>query len=497
MASQKKRGTNGVLRALSEFMRSACTITALALLLLSGCQDEPAPDYVPQISAEEAKFGAAQHPRLLAELGGEYRGDEQSYVRQLGAKMAGAAGFGDRCTFTLVNSDVVNAFAVPGCYIYVTRGLMAIVTSEAELASVLGHEIGHIAGRHSERQQNRSLWSTLGVIAISLTGSEQLTRLAAGAAQLFTTRYSRTQEYESDELGIRYLREAGYDPYAAADMLDALSRQERFLSESGGRDEARSVPEWVRSHPLTAKRIARARQLARATGLADDALPEAEAPYLAAVDGLLYGDDPEQGFVIGRYFAHPLLRIAFEAPPGFTLANSPQAIGLHGPNGVRGEFSGGMIPKGGLPAYLDQVLAQVVGDADIRPGTTQSGMINGLPAITVPVRVATRQGTADIWLAAYDGGGGRAYHFVLMSRTGEEEAAAIERLFRSFRQIDAQEAAALHPRAIHIVTVAPGESAASLARRIADPHPLALLSVLNGGQPVVPGRRVKIVTAIR
>lgn len=469
-------------------------IPALALLL-SGCKQEAAPDYAPGISAEERDYGAKQHGQLLAELGGAYRGDEQAYVGALGAKIAKTAGFGDQCTFTLVNSDVVNAFAVPGCYIYVTRGLMAIVTSEAELVSVLGHEVGHIAGRHSERQQSRSLWSTLGVIAVALTGSEQLTRLAAGAAQLFTTKYSRTQEYESDELGIRYLREAGYDPYAAADMLDALSRQERFLNSTGGRDDARSVPEWVRSHPLTEKRIERARELAQATGVADDALSEREAPYLAAVDGLLYGDDPEQGFVLGRRFAHPIIRIGFEAPEGFTLTNSPQAIGINGPDGVRGDFRGGQIPAGGLSAYVDQLLTELIGDAEAAAGPARSGTINGLPSIVVPVRAATSEGPVQISIAAYDGGNGQAYHFVLVGPEGRQTAAS-ERLFQSFHRLTPIEAATLKPRVIRVIAVKPGEDAASLARRVADPHGLALLKVLNGDRPITAGRQVKIVTTL-
>ena len=166
--------------------RFSAALVALSLIV-TGCDDKGTPDYEPGISEQDRETGAEQHPRLLAEFGGEYAGDEQAYVRQLGEKIATSARLARQCTFTLVNSDVVNAFAVPGCYIYVTRGMMAIVTSEAELASVLGHEVGHIVARHSERQQSRSLWSTLGIIAVSLTGSERLTNIAGAAAQFFTS----------------------------------------------------------------------------------------------------------------------------------------------------------------------------------------------------------------------------------------------------------------------------------------------------------------------
>jgi len=466
---------------------------------LAGCDAAPPPDAHPSISPEDRELGAEQHPALLAEFGGAYAGPEAGYVARIGAKMAGAAGLGDQCTFTLVNSDVVNAFAVPGCYIYVTRGLLAVVTSEAELASVIGHEIGHIVGQHAQRQQRRSFWRAIGVLAAGLTGSEFLTRIASEAAQFFTLRYSRTQEYESDDLGIAYLRTAGYDPYAAADMLGALARQEAYMTATAGRDEARAIPEWALSHPLTENRVRRARDDARKTGLADDALPENVAPYLREVDGLLYGDDPEQGFVVGRRFAHPLMRIAFEAPPGFTLANSPQAIGLSGPNGVRGEFGGGAIPPGGLPAYVEQLAGRLLGDSAAAVGQPRARTINGLPALIVPARITTQAGTALLTIAAYDAGNGQAYHFIMVTPP-DNDGGAIEPLIESFHLLSQSEAAALRPRFIRVVAVGPGETQASLARRMASDQGLALLRVLNGlgdAEALKPGRRLKIVALER
>ncbi|RYD95133.1 MAG: peptidase M48 Ste24p, partial [Sphingomonadales bacterium] len=414
-------------------MRALTLLAATAALLLSSCSDEPAPDYEAGITEEDHATGAEQHEKLLAQFGGEYKGARQDYLRAVGERVARAAGLDDQCTFTLVNSDVANAFAVPGCFIYVTRGLMGIVNSEDELASVLGHEVGHIVAQHGQRQQQRSLWSTLGVLAISLAGSEQLTRLAAGAAQFFGLRYSREQEYESDELGIRYLQKAGYDPYAAADMLAALGRQQSFVAASGGEDEARSMPEWASSHPLTDKRIDRTRGLAEATGIADDAVPEKEAPYLAAVDGLLYGDDPQQGFVMGRRFAHPVMRIGFEAPQGFTLTNSPQAIMISGPDGVRGEFGGGGMGSGGIEAYARRLVEQALGDTASEVGTAEQTMVNGLPAIILPVRIQAEQGIVPIAIVAYDAGRAQAYHFIIAAPEGDSQAGAIRQLFASFR----------------------------------------------------------------
>lgn len=367
----------------------------LALVLagaLAGCSGGAPSDPAGAISPQDRALGAQQHEALLLEFGGEYRGSTASYVRSVGERVAAGAGIEGQCTFTLVNSAVVNAFAVPGCYIYVTRGLVAVVTSEAELASVLGHELGHILGRHAQRQESRSIWRQLGVIAVSVTGSEQLTRLANQAAQHFGLRYSRVQEYEADDLSVRYLRNAGYDVYAAADMLAARRRQESFMSQRGREDGARSLPKWALSHPLTERRIARARVTAERTGLAEDALPDKEAPYFAAVDGLLFGDDPEQGFVIGNRFAHPVMRIGFEAPAGFTLTNSPRAIRLAGPDGISGEFGGSPLPRGGLSRYAEALAAHVIGDAPAEIADVSELLVNGMPTIILQARIALLNG---------------------------------------------------------------------------------------------------------
>ncbi len=471
-------------------------------LLVAGCGGRADPsDYQPEIQPEERRLGAEQHPLLLAEFGGAYRAPEAAYVAAMGERLAQAAGLGGQCTFTLVNTDVVNAFAVPGCYIYITRGLMSIVGSEAELAAVLGHELGHVVADHSERQQERSVWREFGVLAVGLvTGSEGLTRVAARAAGLFSLRYSRRQEYESDDLGIRYLKATGYDPHAAADMLDALARHERFMTASQGRDEAKGIPEWARTHPLTENRIERARDTARATGVADDQLPEHELRYLAELDGLLYGDDPQQGFVLGRAFVHPVMRIAFEAPPGFTLTNSPQAILIEGPDGLRGQFGGGRLGPGGLDGYVSEVLTQLLGNARANVGTAQRATVNGLPTLVVPARVVGRQGAVDLTVAAYAATGGAAYHFITMSSPDSAAAAALGSLFNSFRLVSAAEAAQLRPRLIRALRVRPGDSAQAFAAQMASDQPLPLFLALNDldpGEPLQPGSAVKIVSLAR
>ena len=451
----------------------------------------------PVVSDADRAAGAEAHPQLLAEFGGEYRGDEAAYVRQLGNRMAGAAGLEGQCTFTLVNSDVVNAFAVPGCYIYVTRGLMGIVNSEAELAAVLGHEVGHIVGRHAQRQQRRSFWRSLGVVAVGvLTGSERLTQIAGAAAGLFTLRYSRAQEYQADDLGIRYLRDVGLDPHEAADMLDALGRHERHQAKTRGVDQAKSIPEWARTHPLSENRTRRARATAAATGVGNDDLPENAGAYLTVVDGLLYGDDPQQGFVLGREFAHPVMQIAFEAPPGFTLTNSPQAILIEGPDGMRGQFAAGPVPSGGLAAYSEGLLGQLVEGAQVEVTGSTPARINGLDALITEAMVAAGGERVVLTVAAYRAGD-RAFHFVMLSDPVKTAPASLLTLFESFRLIGPDEAQRLRRRVIDVVAVEPGQDARALSRRMASNHPLADFLMLNGlddGARLRAGQPVKIVS---
>lgn len=476
-------------------------ILALSLLLLlQACGGGEPGENAPVVSDSDRAYGEQAHAQLLAEFGGAYSGSQSAYVRAVGERVARSAGLGGQCTFTLVNSDVVNAFAVPGCYIYATRGLVAIVKSEAELASVLGHELGHIVARHAQRQQRRSVWQTLGVIAVSVTGSERLTRLASQAGQLFGLRYSRQQEYEADDLGVGYLKAAGYDVFEAAEMLTALQRNSAFIAKTGSGDAAQSVPEWALSHPLTERRVARAREVALKSGLKDNELPEEAAAYLSAVDGLLYGDDPEQGFVIGRSFAHPRMRIAFDAPQGFTLTNSPQAIRLSGPDGISGEFAGGPLGNAGVMAYANALVTRIAGEASAQIGRTNATRINGLNAVILDVRISVRNGSIPLAIAAYDGGDGQAYHFIVALPPAGAVSGSVDALFRSFRRLSPAQAGELRPRFIATIKTSPGDTPETLARRMVDHAPRALFDLLNGttaDQSLGTTQRVKIVTYSR
>ncbi|MFZ4071486.1 MAG: M48 family metalloprotease [Caulobacterales bacterium] len=447
------------------------------------------------VTSRDKQAGAQSHPQILSEFGGEMTGPLSAYVKGVGEKMATAAGLPNTCLFTVINSDVVNAFAVPGCYIYITRGLLAIMGSEDELASVLGHEVGHITGEHSRKQQQRQTLGTLGAIAVGvLTKNQELMQVAGQAAQLYSLSYSRNQEFEADDRGVAGLRTAGYNLYAAAEMLNALGVNDAVTAKTAGRDTQSATPTWARTHPLTSDRVARAANNARALGAAPGAAEQVR-PYLSAINGMLYGDDPEQGFVNGNTFAHPKLKIAFDAPQGFTLSNGSQAITIAGPNSQRAMFSGGALPNGSLETYTQQVLQQVVGKAPARVGQGQRTTTNGVDTAILPAQAQTQQGQiVDVVVTAYRVGAG-AYHFVTIAPQGG--GGQMSGMLRSFRMLNDSEVASLRPRVVQVVDVRQGDTVQSLASRMAfkdfQVDRFAALNSLDPARPLTPGSQVKLI----
>ncbi len=240
------------------------------------------------ISASDRQQGNAAHPQLMAEFGGAYTGPQAAYVARIGKQVAVKSGLSNAAgdfTVTTLNSPVENAFAIPGGYIYITRQLLALMNSDAELASVLGHEVGHVAARHAASRNKRStIGSVLAAAASMATGSELAGRAIGTGAQLYTLKYGRDQEYQADALGVRYMTAAGYDPYAAADILSALDASTGLASNGTGR----SQPTWMSSHPNSADRVRRAVELAAATGQPETTPPQ-DVRFLRMLDGLPYG----------------------------------------------------------------------------------------------------------------------------------------------------------------------------------------------------------------
>ncbi len=489
---------------MSRMSNRAGLVIAGTLALSSCAAGSVDPTNPRQMSQSERQQGAKAHTEILAEFGGAYTGPGTTMVSNIGKKVAVQSGLvrsGNECTVTLLNTSVVNAFAIPGCYVYMTRGLLSIMNDEAELASVLGHEVGHVAANHSKKRQNAALGSgILSVLAAVLTGSSQIGQLAGQLGQVYTLKYSRDQEYQSDDLGIRYMTKAGYDPYAAADMLKSLGDQSALEAKIRGRDEAAAIPSWARSHPLTTDRVNRATRKASETGLRPGQQARDAAGYFANVDGMLYGDDPAQGFADGNKFAHPTLKIAFEVPQGFWLNNGTSSVTATGAGQTQIQFAGAALAAGeSLDNYISKLFTALLGDAKARAQFSgiANTTINGMNAATATARVATQNGQTDVTAVAYRAGDTTGYHFLFVSPANVDDSRIVSQVSRSFRKLSDSEAAALKKRVVDVVTVQRGDTAHSLAQRMAfDDYRLERFLMINdlaSNATLQVGQKVKII----
>ena len=477
-----------------------------ASLALTGCMGAGGsiPSASAPISQSEAQQGAEAHPQLLAEFGGAMTGPQAAYVEQIGKNVAVQSGLGnarDSFTVSLVNSSVNNAFAIPGGYVYTTRQLVTLMNNEAELAGVLGHEVGHVAARHSQRRQQaaqrNSILGVLGAIASNvLLGNSGLGNTLSNAfqqgSQLLTLKFSRSQELEADELGIRYLSQAGYDPTAMSTVLRSLALQNSLDAQLQGRNA--SIPAWASTHPDPASRVSTAAQ--KASGLPGNVTNR--DTFLSRIDGLLYGDDPKQGVIEGQNFIHPELRFRFAAPNGFYMVNSTRAVGINGQSGQAQLTTASY--SGNLDSYIRSAFAALGGNnQQLAPASIQQTTVNGLKAAYGTARVNNGSSQVDVTVFAYEFAPNQAFHFQAVTSAGN--ANVFNAMYQSMRRISTTEAAQVIPREIDVVTVQRGDTVATLARRMAyDNAQEQRFRVLNGlgtSDAVQAGQKVKLVVRSR
>ncbi len=457
-------------------------------------------------SAQEKQEGAKYHPEILKEFGEPMQSPQTAYVVRVGKNIALQSGLGNAesdFNVTLLNSSVNNAFAIPGGYVYITRQLVALCNSEAEMAGVLGHEVGHTAARHSKkRQKNSTIASILGVggaILGSVLGDNGglagvlgsgLKQYSGTFAQLFSLSYSRGQEEQADDYGIRYLSKAGYDATALSSMLNSLAMQTAIDARVAGQSSG-AVPEWASTHPDPAKRVVRA--LTRAKAYPVSTLRKSDT-HFAAINGMLYGDDPAQGVVEGQDFLHRDIRMKFTVPTGFGMQNGSKAVSING-NGGQAIFTQGAF-NGDREAYVAAAFKSVSGDQQsVTPGFVNRTTINGIPAFYSTAVVRTQQGQRELTVFAYEWNANTAYHFVTVSAANTQP---FNNMFQSMSRLSSAQAAAIKSRKLKVVTVARGDSVTSLAAKMAyttlQTERFLALNGLSGRTALTTGQKVKIVT---
>ena len=466
-------------------------------------QTTPAPAPVQAISAKDKAEGAKVHEQLVPEFGGAVTGAHALYVESVGKRIAVQSGLSNAqgdFTVTLLNSPVNNAFAIPGGYIYTTRQLVALMNNEAELAGVLGHEVGHVAARHSNKRQSAATKNTIiGVLGTVLSGvllgnsqiGQMLQKGFMQGSQLLTLRYSRKQETESDKLGIQYLKKAGYDPRAMSTVLQSLANQNALDAKLMG--STNRVPEWASTHPDPAGRVKTALTMA---GAAAGGTTNRDL-FLSKINGITYGDDPVQGIVEGNAFTHPVEMFYFQAPNGFFLLNGTRAVAISGQAG-KGQLTGAPY-SGDLDAYVRAAFAGLTdkNSPALSPGNVGRTAVNGISAAYATAKVTqSNNSQVDVTVFAYEFAKDKAFHFVTISQAGG--GGVWDPMYGSMRRITAAEAGKVKPRKLAVIAAKKGDTVQSLSTRMAyTSAQLDRLLVLNGltaSSTIAEGQRIKLVT---
>jgi predicted Zn-dependent protease len=484
-------------RPLALFVPRAAFL-ALALAL-AACAVNPVsgrPEFTLVSEAKERELGEEESKNVAAEMGLYEDAALTAYVRSVGERLAAVSPRRDVAySFQIVDIEEPNAFALPGGYVYVSRGLLALTNDEDELAGVLGHEIGHVAARHAVRRVSRAApWAVVTGLGAAVTGivSPTLGRVVGGvggaAGALVLAPYSRGQEHEADQLGQEMAARAGFDPSGLSRLLHTLEREEALHPE-GSRPMS-----FFATHPALPRRVAdteeRARELSHGVGKRSAATP---ASFLRRLDGLPVGVRVKDGVFDGPLFLHPDLGFHVEFPPGWKTGNGRDAVGAAADNGgaaILLELAGpGSDPDAALRAFEQQTKAEVSRDAERMT-------IGGLPAIhtAAVARSRDRRVAIDLTWIAY---GGNVYQVMGLTKPNAYDAlrSVFRRTAGSFGPLTDAERAEIRETRIRLVPAKAGETVAALVARSSSAWDANMAAVANGLESAdVPGagRLVKV-----
>jgi predicted Zn-dependent protease len=481
-------------------LRVAMLATAL---LATGCAINPATgelDFMLVSEAEEKILGKRAHSQITSGFGGIYEDQKlAAYLNSVGQRLAAHTELPDLgYTFTILDSSVSNAFAAPGGYVYVTRGLLALPVNEGQLAGVLGHELAHINARHTAQR------ITLSVAQAELCkrlhcdpNGALLKRFSLRDEVLHLRRFSREQEFEADKLAVRYLSRAGYPPDAMVSLLDMLLAHGGLQSNVANASTDEQRPNHTATHPLTAERLD---QMAVVTQQnRSDVARLAEGSYLAAVDGMLYGNRADIGFVSGQHYANPIKRIAFDVPDGFIITATSDQVAASGPHDSLIIFEAAKVKFAGtMHKYLTTLWAR-----DLTLTETNTVEINGMEAAIGWTQRETNRGLLEFRLIAIRADEENIYRFLHVAPADQSAlfAGQLRDSIFSFRRLSPVEATSLKPRRLRIVTVLPGDSPTKLSHRMAVPNfHWEQFAILNGlltfdaTAELKPGEKVKLIS---
>jgi predicted Zn-dependent protease len=461
----------------------AASAAVCAALMLTGCGDisrfqtaSPAGSAASKPARTVAQTPAAEreHERILSSYGGAYDDPRlEALISRTVDRLVAASDRPDLAyRVTILNSGAVNAFALPTGQLYVTRGLIALASDTSELSSVLSHEMAHVLAKHASIREDQARQAAIVTrVVTDMSTDPDLTALALAKTKLTMASFSRAQEFEADGIGVGISARAHFDPYGAARFLTAMERNAAMKAGKASLDPRSQ--DFLSSHPATPERVQNAQANARQYTSPQGGEVDRET-YLAAIDNIVYGEDPSEGFVRGRRFLHPKLGFTFQAPEAFTLDNTAQAV-----IGVRDGGSQAMrFDVVRVPA--EQTLAEYLNSGwmeNVDKASTEDITVNGFPA-------ATALAHGDAWqfriYALRFGTDVYRFIFAAKQKTTESERNARETV-ASFRRLTLEEIQAARPLRIKVITVQPGDTVESLSHRMMGvDRPAERFRVLNG-----------------
>jgi predicted Zn-dependent protease len=415
----------------------------------------------------------------------------QDYLQRIGAALAAKSERPNLpWTFRAVDDPSPNAFALPGGPIFVTRGMLTLMDSEAELAGVLGHEIGHITARHTVSQMSRQQLAQLGLGIGSIISPTvaQLGNVLGSGLQLLFLKYGRDDERQSDELGFKYMLSTNYDVREFGDIFESLQRIGEASKQS-------PIPTWMSTHPDPGERVATAERRVEALDRLPAGAKTGEAEFLQRVNGMVYGENPRNGFFRNGVFYHPDLRFRLSFPSGWQAQNTPQAV-IAGSPQQDALLQLTLAPGGSPEAAARQFLSQ----QGLQPGQAAQQTVNGVPAVASYFQAQTDQGVIQ-GLVAFFGYNGQTYQ-VLAYAPGQRFG-AYDQLFRqvlgSFAPLTDPAILNVQPNVVRVVRVDRAESLGAFAQRTGAVIPVTELAILNqvegAGSQLPAGTMAKTVVA--
>jgi predicted Zn-dependent protease len=474
---------------------------ALLASTLSGCTTNPATGQ--QVftgvtsEAEQSQIGLSQHKKITKAFGGEYGGPElRRYIDSIGQLLAQTVERRQiKYRFTILDSGIVNAFAMPGGLIYISRGLLALAENEAEVAGVLAHELGHINALHHRQRAGQGQLSSLGLGLLGVFGGSSAAKLGDLLVSGALSSWSRDHERESDRLALRYMARAGFDPAAMGSFLRKMRANSRLEARQAGRSPDKvDEQNYLATHPAPIERVNQVGVLAKSYRVQNPIV--ARDIYLNRIDGMIWGDSPAQGFIKGQVFAHPVQRFQFSVPEGFQLRNSPKAVIAKHQDGSLIAFDATPRPvRGTLRDYLRKSWGRKLRLQDI-----ETLSINGLEAATATTRrnASGGQPVMRMIVIRKDAKTVYRFRFLATAKSMRRHSTEFRRTTYSFRLLSNAEAQALKPLRLRTRKPGRGETLATLARRSGGGGKFSeeRLRVINGLGPrdrLPRDQRVKII----